>query len=90
MVSNATFVISPEVLAQEVHGEIVLLDLEGEAYFGLNAVGARVWQLLREQKDIAQILDHLEGEFDVSRAQLEVDLPELLDTLVRAGLVRET
>ena len=36
--------ISPDVLSQEVNGETVLLDLEGESYFGLNEVGTRVWQ----------------------------------------------
>jgi hypothetical protein len=33
------FSISEEALSQEVNGETVLPDLEGESYFGLNEVG---------------------------------------------------
>ena len=39
------FSISSEVLSQEVNGETVLLDLEGECYFGLNEVGTRIWRV---------------------------------------------
>jgi hypothetical protein len=38
------FSISSEVLSQEVNGETVLLDLEGESYFGLSEVGTHIWQ----------------------------------------------
>ncbi len=36
-------IIPASVLSQEVNGETVLLDLQGEGYFGLNAVGTRSW-----------------------------------------------
>ena len=31
----------------DVHGEVVILDVEKGAYYGLEEVGARVWELLR-------------------------------------------
>lgn len=40
-------IIPASVLSQEVNGETVLLDLQGEGYFGLTAVGTRIWQLLK-------------------------------------------
>ena len=43
--------ISEDVLFQEVGGETVLLDLASEQYFGLDAVGTRIWQLLGEGAD---------------------------------------
>ena len=81
------FNISSEVLSQEVSGETVLLDLEGESYFGLNEVATRIWQLLQSGQSIGEILDTLEDEYDVSRGQLEIDAGELLDKLKKAGLV---
>ena len=51
------FHISEEVLSQEVNGETVLLDLEGEAYFGLNEVGTRIWQLLQAEPTVVETLD---------------------------------
>lgn len=81
------FNISDEVLSQEVNGETVLLDLDGESYFGLNEVGTRVWQLLQSEYTVAEALDTLSEEYDVSREQLESDVGELLLRLTEAGLV---
>ena len=81
------FSISSEVLSQEVNGETVLLDLEGECYFGLNEVGTRIWQLLQCESSVGEALDTLSDEYDVSREQLESDVGALLDKLTEAGLV---
>ena len=82
-----SFKISEEVLSQEVNGETVLLDLEGESYFGLNEVGTRIWQLLNASNTVGQTLDVLVDEYDVERELLEADVEALLDKLLEAGLV---
>ena len=82
------FNISDEVLSQEVNGETVLLDLEGESYFGLNEVGTRIWQLLKDELNIGLVLDTLDGEYDVSREQLEIDVAKLLGSLEESGLIK--
>ena len=81
------FKISEEVLSQEVNGETVLLDLEGESYFGLNEVGTRIWQLLQSTPTVAETIDTLSDEYDVKREQLETDVSDLLDRLADAGLI---
>ncbi len=82
------FSISDEVLSQEVNGETVLLDLEGESYFGLNEVGTRIWQLISAEQTVVEVLDSLSDEYDASREQLENDVGELLAKLADAGLVK--
>ena len=79
--------ISPEVLAQELAGETVLLDLASESYFGLDAVGTRVWQLLHDGKKQAELVEILLNEYEVERETLEKDIAELLDRLSEAGLI---
>ena len=81
------FKISEEVLSQEVNGETVLLNLEGESYFGLNEVGTRIWQLLQSGRSVSDMLSCLD-EYDVSRKRLEKDLYELLGTLMDEGLLK--
>lgn len=83
------FSISDEVLSQEVNGETVLLDLDGESYFGLNEVGTRIWQLLQSERTVGETLSALSDEYDVGREQLESDMGELLDKLSDAGLVKQ-
>ena len=82
-----SIVISKQVLAQQLAGETVLLDLASENYFGLDAVGSRVWQLLNEGQDRAALIDILLDEYEVEREVLEKDVAELLERLSTAGLI---
>ena len=79
--------ISKEVLAQELAGETVLLDLASESYFGLDAVGTRVWQLLQSGAGQTDLIDSLLDEYEVERATLEKDITDLLQRLAEAGLI---
>ena len=78
---------APDVLAQTVAGESVLLDLRSQKYFGLNEVGTRVWDLLQQTSDVQSIRDRLLAEYAVPEAQLDADLDDLLERLAAAGLV---
>jgi len=78
---------SDEVLAQEVGDEVVLLDLAGERYFGLDPVGTRIWTLLPDAANLGVVLDCLCEEFDAPRERIETDLLALIAALSEAGLV---
>lgn len=79
--------VSPEVLLQEIEGEAVLLDLKSECYFGLDAVGTRIWRLIEQDGDLKTVHQTLLSEFDVEPDQLERDLAILIGQLADAGLV---
>ena len=82
-----TITLSKDVLAQEIDGETVLLDLASESFFGLDEVSTRVWQLLGEGAQEEQLIDTLLAEYDVEREVLAKDVGELLERLAEAGLV---
>ncbi|MCB1056571.1 MAG: PqqD family protein [Acidobacteria bacterium] len=82
--------LSDQVLFRELEGEAVLLDLASQRYFGLEAVGTRIWQLVAEHGDRERILAELETEFAADPATLASDLDEFLEHLERAGLLRVT
>jgi hypothetical protein len=84
---NLTISLSPQVISEEVAGETVILDLESECYFGLDAVGTRIWQLIREHGDLRRIYDTLLEEYDVGEAQLLSDLETLLADASGRGLI---
>jgi hypothetical protein len=46
---NDTFSVSAQVMARRVGNETVLLDLASGTYFGLDPVGARIWQLIGKE-----------------------------------------
>ena len=79
--------ISPQVIAREVGDELVILDLAGGSYFGLDAVGTRIWQLLREGKNPAEVCEIMVDEYEVSREELERDIIILLEELLSRELI---
>ena len=83
---NQNISLSPDVISQEVSGETVLLDLESENYFGLDAIGTRIWQLIKETNELQSIFDTLLEEYDVSEERLQQDLDTLLGEITKLGL----
>jgi len=84
---NQTIALSPDVISQEVSGETVLLDLESENYFGLDEVGTRIWQLIKETNNLSLIFDTLMGEYEVTEERLQQDLTVLLTEIEGLGLI---
>ncbi len=82
-----TIKISSEVLTQEVGGETVILDLKSEGYFGLDEIGTRIWQLIQEQKNLQSVTETMLNEYDVEPDQLKTDINNLLNELIKSGLV---
>lgn len=64
----------------------VLLDLDTSLYFGVNAIGALVWELIGSGKEMAGIVSELEQRFD-SPPNLAVDIEEFIEELTTRHLV---
>lgn len=75
------------ILAQEVSDELILLDVVGGGYFGLDKVGARIWRLLAEGRSAADILETLLAEYAVDEPRARQDLLALLGELNMRGLI---
>ncbi|MBE9537742.1 MAG: PqqD family protein [Proteobacteria bacterium] len=84
---NQTIALSPDVISQEVSGETVLLDLESENYFGLDEVGTRIWQLIKETNDLNAIFNTLLEEYEVTEERLQQDITVLLTEIEGLGLI---
>ena len=67
--------------------EQAILQLDSGKYYGLNPVGARVWQLLAQPHQVSEVLTTLLAEYDVPADRCRADLFALLQKLQAAGLV---
>jgi len=85
--STDQFVIHPSVICRELSGETVLLNLESGVYYGLDAVGTRVWQLLMQGCTIASVRDTMIEEYDVASDVLNADVIRLVGELRDRGIV---
>ena len=69
--------------------EMVLLHLASSTYFGLNPLGARIWQLLdtKRSRSLDDICRAVQAEYDVEEADLRGDLARFTQSLSAHGLI---
>ena len=82
--------IPEQVLARQVGDETVILDLASGTYFGLDPVGARIWQLMTEGKTLAEVCATMLEEYEVTREEIEHDVLKLTEELSAKQLIRVT
>ena len=75
------------VMFNRVGEEIVLLDLDSGTYYGLDAVGGRLWDLITGSATIGEAIDAMLDEYEVEREVLERDVLKLVDELAEKGLL---
>lgn len=68
--------------------EVVLLDAKAGLYFGLNAVGATVWQRLQRPATLAELVDVVIAEYDVDHERAGQDVAVLVKELLDRDLIQ--
>jgi len=88
MIDGSTRLKVPEtVLIRAVHDETVLLDLESEQYFGLDAVGSCVIEALTGGADVDGAIRAVFDAFDAPEHQIRADVVTLVKDLVASRLL---
>ena len=85
---------SPDIVARNIVGEVILVPVtrtvgDVESIYTLNEVGARIWELIDGKRSVADILDLIVGEYDVSEEDAEEDLLVILQQLEEIDAIRE-
>lgn len=81
-----TVKIPERITFRRVRDEMALLNLDTGVYFGLDEVGARMWELLAEHGRLDLVAQRMEAEYDVPADQLREDLLRLVEELRAKGL----
>ncbi len=69
-------------------GELVLLDLARGDYFGVNEIGAHLWNGIVAGKTPREIASEIQDDYDVAPDTLLADLDQLTSDLLARGLLR--
>jgi coenzyme PQQ synthesis protein D (PqqD) len=72
---------SSDAVESRVGDETVLLHLKSGTYFGLDAMGTRIWTMLKDGLSPTDICRRLVEEFDASREIIEADARRFLSEL---------
>jgi hypothetical protein len=84
---TSTVSAAPGQVSSTVEGEAVILNMETGVYYGLNPVGAWVWEALQTPQTVTGLIDGLVAEFEVEADRAEQDLTALLKDLAAASLI---
>jgi hypothetical protein len=80
-------VAAAQQVSADLADEAVVLNLASGTYYGLNEVGARVWQLVQEPRTVTSICLVLVDEFDVTLEDCERDVLAILGEMRAQALV---
>jgi|RhiMethySRZTD1v2_1073278.scaffolds.fasta_scaffold1054877_3 hypothetical protein len=78
---------SEQALESRVGEETVILHLERDIYYGLDQLGTRIWQLLKDGMAPVAISDIVVREYGVTRELIEADMRRFLSDLYAHGIV---
>lgn len=79
--------ISDKVVFREIDDRIVLINLESGFYYSLNESGCFIFNLLRKNKDLPEVLDELRGKYGVSVETADKDLGQFIEALEREKII---
>lgn len=84
------YILTKEVLHQQIDADSILLDMKSENYFGLNEAGSHILKKLQNGSNLETLVKHLLPIYEVDEHQLENDISELIEALLKAKLIVAT
>ncbi|NJN23358.1 MAG: lasso peptide biosynthesis PqqD family chaperone [Acaryochloridaceae cyanobacterium RL_2_7] len=87
LTQNTTILAAPDQVSSELAGESVILNLKTGLYYGLNEVGAKIWEQIQSPKTFQEVCDAITAEYEVAAEECTQDVQELLEEMIQANLV---
>lgn len=78
---------SEKQIACDMGGELVILDLDSGTYYGLDEIGAAIWNAIEQPSSLVAIREAIMSEYDVDAATCERDVRAFIERMRGAGLV---
>ena len=85
---SSVVVAAGEPLSAQLPEEVVILNPADGIYYGLEGVGARIWELVADPISVRDLHRTLIAEYEVDADRLEADLLKLLRSLAEQGLLK--
>jgi len=85
--STSIVVAAKDHPAATVGEETVILATCAGKYYGVNTVGARIWQIVQVPTSVADIRDAIVTEYEVDPQRCEMDVISLVNEMLQVRLV---
>src|ERR1700722_15240965 len=84
---RSVVVAAKDQVSCDLAGEAAILNIKSGVYYGLDPVGARIWNLMQEPRAVVEIQNAITDEYDVEPERCARDLFGLLEKLLAEGLI---
>ena len=84
----STLVVADDVVSCDLDGEAAILNLKDGVYYGLDPVGAKIWNLIQKPRVLKEVIEIICDEYDVDKDRCKDDIFELVEELLENGLVK--
>jgi hypothetical protein len=84
---DSVVVASKDQVSAKVDDDVAIVNVTAGVYYGLDPVGARIWELIATPRRVRAVRDALLVEYEVDARRCEEDLLSLLRAMAEAGLV---
>ena len=87
MKSNTLVKLKPEVVYSKIDNEVVLLTMDSGKYLNIDAIGSDIWEYIKEEKSIDEVVTYLLAHYEVSKEQCTNEVIDFLNTLNQDDLI---
>lgn len=81
--------VTSHVVWQDVPGELVLFDQQGNAYHALDAIGSEIWRQLAANGDVDAVIADLTERYDAPPERIAEDVRGFVATARDKGLLTD-
>ena len=85
---DSIVVVADEVVSCDLDGEAAILDTKDGIYYGLDPVGAKIWNLIQKPILLEEVIQIILNEYEVDKNQCTNDIFELIEELLDNRLVK--
>lgn len=86
---KATFARNPDLVGTRVEDEVILMSLEEGNFFVISGPSADLWDGLKTQKSVKEIVDHLASIYDADKATIEAESEALFSDLLKTKIIQK-
>lgn len=88
---NMTILVKPKIGFTQVDDDIVLIGPEDQEFYGINFMGALIWnQILEKTCTVKAVCEHIRQVYDVSEQQCLSDVSKFLGEMRDRGFLTLT
>lgn len=74
------------IMAADLNGETVMMDIASGKYYNIGSVGGDIWNILENEMSLESLITKLTETYDVTPEQCRADIIPFLQKMIEIGL----